>query len=103
MGKNRIKTVTAGRLVYAVCYSQPMASDAPAERAAKSRASSAARQKINFRAAWQRLELELAANFSGSACWGNTAAAAGNSNISITRNPSRMTPAPPGGSITTSC
>lgn len=69
MGKNRIKTVTAGRLVYAVCYSQPMASDTPAERAAKSRSSSAARQKINFRAAWQRLELELAANFSGAACW----------------------------------
>lgn len=69
MGKNRIKTVTAGRLVYAVCYSQPMASDAPAERAAKSRASTAARQKLNFRAAWQRLELELAANFTASDGW----------------------------------
>lgn len=69
MGKNRIKTVTAGRLVYAVCYSQPMASDEPAERAAKRRASSLARQKINFRAAWQRLEMELAANFPPSAAW----------------------------------
>lgn len=63
MGKNRLKTVTAGRLVYAVCYSQPMGSDEPKERAAKSRLSSAARQRINFRHAWQKLELEIATNF----------------------------------------
>lgn len=69
MGKNRIKTVTAGRLVCEVCYSQPIQGDTPTERAAKKRASSAARQKLNFRAAWQRLELLLAANFSPSDCW----------------------------------
>ena len=63
MGKNRLKTVKAGRLVYAVCYSQPCAADAPAERQAKSKMSSAARQRLNFRAAWQKLELTLAANF----------------------------------------
>lgn len=63
MGKNRLKTVKAGRLVYAVCYSQPAAADEPKERAAKSRMSSAARQRLNFRQAWQKLELEIAANF----------------------------------------
>lgn len=68
MGKNRLKTVTAGRLVYAVCYSQPMGSDEPKERAAKSRLSSAARQRINFRHAWQKLELEIATNF-GAGDW----------------------------------
>lgn len=69
MGKNRLKTVTAGRLVYAVCYSQPMGSDEPKERAAKSRLSSAARQRINFRHAWQKLELILAANFEPTDWW----------------------------------
>lgn len=70
MGKNHIKTITAGRLVYEVCYSKPGdPGDTPAERAAKRRASTAARQKLNFRAAWQRLELLLAANFSPSDCW----------------------------------
>lgn len=63
MGKNRIKTVRAGRLVYAVCYSQALGSDAPAARAAKNKVSSEARQRLNFRAAWQKLELLLAANF----------------------------------------
>ena len=42
------------------------ASDALRERAGKSRISTAARQKINHRAAWQKLELLLAANFSRS-------------------------------------
>lgn len=63
MGKNRLKTVTAGRLVYAVCYSQAAAADEKTERAAKRKLSSAARQRLNFRAAWQKLELLLAANF----------------------------------------
>jgi hypothetical protein len=63
MGKNRLKTVTAGRLVYAVCYSQATAADEKTERQAKTRLSSAARQRLNFRAAWQKLELLLAANF----------------------------------------
>lgn len=68
MGKNRLKTVTAGRLVYALCYSQPMGGDEPKERAAKNRISSAARQRLNFRQAWQKLELEIAANF-GAGDW----------------------------------
>lgn len=63
MGKNRHKTITAGRLVYAVCYSQATAADEPAARQAKTRVSSRARQLINFRAAWQKLELLIAANF----------------------------------------
>lgn len=63
MGRNRRKTVRAGRLVYAICYTQATAADTPQERAAKSRVSSAARQRINFRHAWQKLELLLAANF----------------------------------------
>lgn len=63
MGRNRIKTVRAGRLVYAVCYSQAIGSDTPAARAAKNKVSSEARQRLNFRAAWQKLELLLAANF----------------------------------------
>lgn len=63
MGKNRLKTITAGRLVYAVCYSQATSSDGRAERQAKRNVSSKARQALNFRAAWQKLELILAANF----------------------------------------
>lgn len=63
MGKNRIKTVRAGRLVYSVCYSQAIGSDTPTVRAAKNKVSSEARQRLNFRAAWQKLELLLAANF----------------------------------------
>lgn len=63
MGKNRLKTVTAGRLVYAVCYSQATISDDKPARQAKAKISSAARQRLNFRAAWQKLELILAANF----------------------------------------
>ena len=63
MGKNRLKTRRAGRLVEVVCYSQAAPSDPPDERAAKTKMSSAARQKLNFRAAWRRLELLLAANF----------------------------------------
>lgn len=63
MGKNRLKTVTAGRLVYACAYTQATGADTPAERQAKRRMSSAARQRLNFRAAWQKLELILAANF----------------------------------------
>ena len=69
MGKNRLKTVKAGRLVCAVCYSQATASDGKAERQAKTKLSSAARQRLNFRAAWQRLELILAANFDRRDWW----------------------------------
>lgn len=60
---NRIKTVSAGRLRCVVCYTQPSGSDEPRQRQAKQRVSSKARQLLNFRAAWQKLELLLAANF----------------------------------------
>lgn len=60
---NRIKTVSAGRLRCVVCYAQPSAADDPRQRKEKQRTSSKARQMLNFRAAWQKLELLLAANF----------------------------------------
>lgn len=59
----RLKTVTAGRLVFAVCYTQARPNDGPKARAAKSKCSSLARQKLNFRYAWQDLWLLLATNF----------------------------------------
>lgn len=64
MGRNRLKTRRAGRLVYVLCYSQAAPADPPEERAAKNRISTAARQKLNHRASWRKLELLLAANFS---------------------------------------
>lgn len=69
MGHNRIKTVTAGRLVHAVCYSQAVGAEAVGVRQAKQKVSSAARQHLNFRAAWQKLELILAANFGRRDWW----------------------------------
>lgn len=60
----RLKTVRAGRLVFGVCYTQALASDSPKARAAKSKCSSEARKRLNFRAAWQKLRLLLCANFS---------------------------------------
>lgn len=61
--KKRLVTVTAGRLVYGVCYSQAFGSDAPKARAAKNKCSSMARQRLNFNAAWKKLQLLIAANF----------------------------------------
>lgn len=46
-----------------VCYTQALASDTPRARAEKSKCSTAARRKINFRCAYQKLRLQLAANF----------------------------------------
>lgn len=64
MGKSkRLITVQAGRLVYGVCYTQALSSDNPRARAAKNKCSSAARQKLNFNAAWKKLQLMLAGNF----------------------------------------
>lgn len=65
----RIKTIRAGRLVFGVCYSQAMASDSPKARAAKTKCSSQARRALNFRAAWQKLWLLLAANFRRGDLW----------------------------------
>lgn len=59
----RLKTVRAGRLVYAVCYTQVLRSDPQQVRQVKSKCSTEARRRMNFRAAWQKLELLLAANF----------------------------------------
>lgn len=62
--RKRLKTVRAGRLVFGVCYTQALASDAPKARTAKSKCSSEARRRLNFRAAWQKLRLLLCCNFS---------------------------------------
>lgn len=69
MAKKRLKTVTAGRLVFGVCYSQALAGDSGKARAAKSKCSSAARRALNFRAAWQKLRLLLCANFGRGDLW----------------------------------
>lgn len=55
--------------MYAVCYSQATAADDKPERQAKQKLSSAARQRLNFRASWQKLELTLAANFDWRDWW----------------------------------
>lgn len=65
----RIKTVRAGRLVFACCYSQALPGESAKARAAKSRCSTLARRALNFRAAWQKLRLILAANFGRGDLW----------------------------------
>ena len=65
----RIKTVRAGRLVFGVCYSQAMPGEPAKARAAKSKCSTDARRALNFRAAWQKLRLILAANFGRGDLW----------------------------------
>ena len=65
----RIKTVRAGRLVFGVCYSQALPGETAKARAAKSKCSSLARRALNFRAAWQKLRLLLAANFGRGDLW----------------------------------
>lgn len=62
MAKRR-KAIRAGRVVKVVLYSCPHPSDGEQARAAKSKCTSLARQAINLRCAWQKLEMELAANF----------------------------------------
>lgn len=56
-------TVRAGRLFFGVAYTQARAADPPQVRAAKSKVTTAARQKVNLRRAWQKLMLLLGANF----------------------------------------
>jgi len=65
MAKQRYKRVQAGRLVREALWTPVFPYDTPAQRAAKSRVSSAARKKINQRLAWKKLMLLLAANFTG--------------------------------------
>ena len=59
----RLITVTAGRLVYSVCYTQALATDTEKIRVAKNKCSSLARQKLNFNAAYKKLQLLICANF----------------------------------------
>lgn len=63
MKNKRLTQIRAGRLVTAVLYTQATAADEPPVRAAKTKISSEARQRLNRRASWQKLEAVLAANF----------------------------------------
>lgn len=54
---------TAGRLVTGVVYTVSSRRDTEPERAAKTNVSSMAREKLNLRRSWQKLEQVLAANF----------------------------------------
>ncbi|NCB51358.1 MAG: hypothetical protein EOM54_05690 [Clostridia bacterium] len=51
-------------MVFGVCYTQAMISDSPRARAEKTKCSNLARQRMNFRTAWQKLRLLLCCNFS---------------------------------------
>lgn len=62
MAKRR-KVIRAGRVVRAVVYSVAHPSDGEQARAAKQKCTTMARQAINLRYAYQKLEMELAANF----------------------------------------
>ena len=59
----RLTQIRAGRLVTAVLYTQATAADEPHVRAAKLKISSEARQRLNRRASWEKLEALAAANF----------------------------------------
>ena len=61
----RIKTITAGRLVSAVCYTVAGPRDGEQERSCKREMSSAGQDSVNLRRSWQKLEMTLAANFGG--------------------------------------
>ena len=58
-----LKQVRAGRLVCAVVYTTPTAGDSPKARAQKQKASTAARERLNARTSFQKLERTLAANY----------------------------------------
>ena len=58
-----LKQVRSGRLVGAVVYTTPTAGDSPKARAQEQGASTAARERLNARTSFQRLERTLAANF----------------------------------------
>lgn len=62
MGK-RIKRIEAGRLGIMVIYTTPEAGDSPKARRQKLQASSAARERLNARYSYAKLERMLAANF----------------------------------------
>ena len=58
-----LRKIQAGRLGYAVVYTPVCAGDGPKARAQKQKASTAAREKLNARTSFQKLERTLAANF----------------------------------------
>lgn len=62
--KKRRKTIIAGSLVKVVEYTPPMPRDTKQQRAAKSKATTAAQKRLNYRTAQGNLETKLAANFS---------------------------------------
>lgn len=55
--------IYAGRLVYGVVYTPPRAGDHEHVRQARQKCSSKARQALNMKASYQKLELLLASNF----------------------------------------
>ena len=61
--KKRKKVIRAGSLVWATICTPPAPCDPEHIRAAKSRATTAARKALNLKAAYRRLEMLLAANF----------------------------------------
>lgn len=58
-----LKQVRCGRLVCAVLYTTPSRGDPPRARAQKQKASTAARERLNARTSFQKLERTLAVNF----------------------------------------
>lgn len=64
-----LKQVKAGRMVYAVVYTTPTIGDSPRIRQQKQRASCEAREKLNARTSFQKLERLLAANFDTGDLW----------------------------------
>ena len=58
-----LKQIRAGRLVTAVVYTTPTAGDPARARAQKQKTSTAAREKLNARTSFAKLERKLAANF----------------------------------------
>lgn len=63
MAKQRFKTILAGRLVREALWSASFPNDSPKARAEKQKMSSAARQRLNDKASWQKLKMILAATF----------------------------------------
>lgn len=59
----KIKQVRAGRLCYMVAYTAPAAGDSPRVRRQKQKASTAARELLNARYSYSKLERTLSANF----------------------------------------
>lgn len=57
------KIVSAGPLVLEAVYPRCSAADSPKQRAGKRKLSSEAQQRMNRKYSWQKLELQLAANY----------------------------------------